>query len=54
MSEGYIKVQVDTIEDSFKAIPLPKTTEKVSVLEHTILEFIEWPRKKIKVSLSIN
>ncbi|GKD93653.1 hypothetical protein Tco_1373490, partial [Tanacetum coccineum] len=49
MSEGYIKVQVDTVEDAYKAIPVPKTTEKVSLLEHTILEFIEWPRKKIKL-----
>ncbi|PWA27318.1 hypothetical protein CTI12_AA627770 [Artemisia annua] len=46
ISEGYVKVQVDTVEDAFKAIPVPKTTETVSVLEHTILEFIEWPRKK--------
>ncbi|GKD89011.1 hypothetical protein Tco_1364518, partial [Tanacetum coccineum] len=54
LSEGYIKVQVDMVEDAYKAIPVPKTTEKVSLLEHTILEFIEWPRKRIKVSLCIN
>ncbi|GKB60885.1 ulp1 protease family, C-terminal catalytic domain-containing protein [Tanacetum coccineum] len=45
ISEGYIKVQVDTVIDGYKAIPVPKPTQKVSLLEHTILEFIEWPRK---------
>ncbi|GKC35526.1 hypothetical protein Tco_1047910 [Tanacetum coccineum] len=54
MSEGYIKVQVDMVEDAYKAIPVPKTTEKVSLLEHTIFEFIEWPRKRIKVEQSVS
>nr|GFB55043.1 ulp1 protease family, C-terminal catalytic domain-containing protein [Tanacetum cinerariifolium] len=53
LSEGYIKVQVDMVEDAYKAIPVPKTTEKFSLLEHTILEFIEWPRKRIKVEQSV-
>ena len=51
MSAGYIKVQVDMVEDAFKAIPVPKATEKVHHLEDSILEFIEWPREKIKVSI---
>ncbi|GKD51342.1 hypothetical protein Tco_1280318 [Tanacetum coccineum] len=48
MFEGHIKVQVDTVEDAYKAIPLPKQTDKAQNLEQSILEFIEWPRKKIK------
>nr|GEW00047.1 ulp1 protease family, C-terminal catalytic domain-containing protein [Tanacetum cinerariifolium] len=36
MSEGYIKVQVDTVEDAFKAIPVPKETESVHQLEQPI------------------
>ncbi|GJT99698.1 hypothetical protein Tco_1110037 [Tanacetum coccineum] len=44
-----LKVQVDTVEDAFKAIHVPKETESVHQLEQSILEFIEWPRKKIKV-----
>ncbi|GJZ65432.1 cytochrome P450 [Tanacetum coccineum] len=43
MSEGYIKVQVDTVEDAFKAILVPKETESIHQLEQSILEFIEWP-----------
>ncbi|GJV12495.1 ulp1 protease family, C-terminal catalytic domain-containing protein [Tanacetum coccineum] len=46
MSEVYIKVQVDTVKDAFKAIPMPKETESVHQLEQSFLEFIEWPRKK--------
>ena len=54
MSAGYIKVQVDMVEDAFKAIPVPKATEKVHHLEDSVLEFIEWPREKIKVSIFFN
>nr|GEV56040.1 ulp1 protease family, C-terminal catalytic domain-containing protein [Tanacetum cinerariifolium] len=38
MSEGYIKVQVDMVEDAYKAIPVPKMTEKVeqSVPSHPV------------------
>ncbi|GJZ93181.1 ulp1 protease family, C-terminal catalytic domain-containing protein [Tanacetum coccineum] len=53
MSEGHIKVQVDTVEDAYKAIPLPKQTDKAQNLEQSILEFIEWPRKKIKIHQTI-
>nr|GFB46441.1 ulp1 protease family, C-terminal catalytic domain-containing protein [Tanacetum cinerariifolium] len=31
MSEGYIKVQVDTVDDAYKAIPLPKQTDKAQI-----------------------
>nr|GEU52855.1 ulp1 protease family, C-terminal catalytic domain-containing protein [Tanacetum cinerariifolium] len=54
LSKGYIKVQVDMVEDTYKAIPVPKTTEKISPLGHTILEFIEWPRKRIKIHQTIS
>ena len=51
MSVGYIKVQVDMVEDAFKAIHVPIATEKFHHLEDSVLEFIEWPREKIKVSI---
>nr|GFC08900.1 ulp1 protease family, C-terminal catalytic domain-containing protein [Tanacetum cinerariifolium] len=50
MDPGFLKIQVDTVDDGWDEVIVPKPTDKVKTLKDVKGgQFIQWPRKYIKV-----
>ncbi|GJY78801.1 hypothetical protein Tco_0484602 [Tanacetum coccineum] len=50
MDPGFLKIQVDTVDDGWDEVIVPKPTDEVKTLKDTKGgQFIQWPRKYIKV-----
>ena len=50
MEPGFVKVQVDTVEEGCSAFPVARPTDEVKTLNEAFGgQFIQWPRKYIRV-----
>ncbi|GJY14938.1 ulp1 protease family, C-terminal catalytic domain-containing protein [Tanacetum coccineum] len=50
MDPGFLKIQVDTVDDGWDEVIVPKPTDEVKTLKDAKGgQFIQWPRKYIKV-----
>lgn len=51
---GFIKVQVDMINDIFKTVPLEKPpNEEIKTLGDAVHTFVQWPKRDIALDLSV-
>ena len=50
---GFLKVQVDTVDAAYGEWPAPSETQtdEIMYMKDTRSQFIQWPRKAIKVYL---
>ena len=51
---GFIKVQVDMINDIFKSVPLEKPpNEEIKTLGDAVHTFVQWPKRDIVLDMSV-
>nr|GEY89966.1 hypothetical protein [Tanacetum cinerariifolium] len=52
---GFVKVQVDSVEEGCSAFPVARPTDEVKTLHDALGgQFIQWPRKYMRVSKKIS
>ena len=47
VEDGYVCVQVDSVEQKWKEVALPVPTQEMFVLDDTRESFIQWPKNQI-------
>ena len=52
---GFIKVQVDSVDEKYGAVPVPEETrtEEIQIISDLPVNFVQWPRFAIKVLIFV-